>query len=85
MFRGYVQGALKKLAPTWVAVVLTATLFGLIHGLVYALPIGLLGLFFGAIREKYGSLQVAVVLHAMHNSLTVAVTFVFPQTLDYGS
>lgn len=85
VFRGYIQGALKSYLPTWGAVVVTAVLFGLMHGVIYALPVGLLGLFFGVIREKYRSLEVAVVAHALHNSLTVAVTFVFPTTLEYGS
>mgnify|MGYP001566827949 CR=1 FL=1 len=60
---------------------ITAAAFGAVHGLPYALPIGLLGCLFGWLRVRHGSLLPAMFAHALHNSLIVLVTVAWPESL----
>ncbi|MEM7203015.1 MAG: CPBP family intramembrane glutamic endopeptidase [Planctomycetota bacterium] len=83
VFRGYLQAACRQVMPAPAAVVLTAAVFGLLHGPLYALPVGLLGLFFGWVHERHGGLLAAIVAHAAHNTLTVLVNTVFPQVFEW--
>lgn len=82
LFRGYLLGTLRLRLPWWSAQVLTAALFGLVHGRGYALPIGVLGLLFGWLRQRHGALAPAIFAHAVHNALTFAVTILWPGSLD---
>ena len=56
--------------PVWIAVVLQAALFGLIHGtpvqIGYAFVMGLL---FGYIRHRTGSILPTIVAHAAFNAM----------------
>ena len=79
LFRGHLQEVLKRFVPTGVAVALTAGVFGLFHGLEYALPIGLLGVLFGVLKERSGSLMVPIFAHILHNSITIGATVIYPQ------
>ena len=81
-FRGYLQGAMLCLLPRWPAIAVVAVVFGLVHTLPYALPISLLGGLFGWLATRHGSLLPAILAHALHNTLTVVVTVVWPETLD---
>lgn len=81
LFRGYLQQALAAtLRPVW-AIAIAAAVFGAVHTLPYALPVGLLGAFFGALAWRCGSLWPAVLAHALHNATTVAVTVLWPDSL----
>lgn len=82
VFRGFLQGALQQLLPRWGAIAVAAAVFGLCHTLPYALPVGLLGAFFGFLFSRAGSLWPSVIAHAAHNLLTVAVTVYWPQSLE---
>lgn len=82
VFRGYLQGAMLGVMPRHFAIGLTAAVFGLVHSLPYALPVGLLGAFFGWLADRHQSLLPAVLAHAVHNGITVAVTVCWPETLD---
>ncbi|MCA8964759.1 MAG: CPBP family intramembrane metalloprotease [Planctomycetes bacterium] len=82
VFRGFLQGALQHLLPRWLAIALTAAVFGLCHTLPYALPVGLLGAFFGWLFSRCGSLWPSVIAHATHNLVTVVVTIAWPTSLD---
>ena len=83
VFRGYVQGAFGAYLPRWAAVVLTAALFGVMHGVAFALPIFCLGLLFGALRERFGCLSAPVLAHVLHNLLTVGLYAAFPKLFDW--
>ncbi len=83
VFRGYLYGALKRSLGVTRALLLSSALFGLIHGLDYALPLAFLGLFFGWLRERSGGLVAPIVAHVLHNALTVAVTIMFPSLLEW--
>lgn len=82
VFRGYLQGALQQVLPRWAAILAAASVFGAVHGLPYALPVGLLGVAFGYVFARTGSLWPSVLVHAAHNTLTVAVTMLWPGSLD---
>jgi membrane protease YdiL (CAAX protease family) len=82
VFRGYLQPALLASLSPARAIALTAALFGLVHTLPYALPVGLLGAFFGWLAWRGGSLWPAVLAHMLHNVTTVFVTVCWPGSLD---
>ncbi len=82
LFRGYLFTALDVVLPRWATQVATAAVFGLLHGPGYALPIGVLSLYFGWQRAKNGSLLPSILAHAVHNGLTVAVTVLWPGHLE---
>ncbi|MFY9345064.1 MAG: CPBP family intramembrane glutamic endopeptidase [Planctomycetota bacterium] len=82
VFRGYLQGALLRVMPPWAAIGLTAAVFGLAHTLPYALPVGLLGAFFGWLSLRHRSLLAPIAAHSLHNAVTVAVTLGWPGSLD---
>lgn len=83
VFRGYLQGALQGFLRPWPAIAVTAVIFGSVHTLPYALPVACLGLFFGWLAQRCGSLWPAVLGHALHNGVTVAVTWFWPASLDW--
>ena len=82
LFRGYLLGVLLPLVPGGVAQLLTAAAFGLMHGLDYALPLGVLGLLFGWLRTRHGALLPSMLAHAVHNALVFSVTAVWPASLE---
>ena len=67
-FRGLVHGWLRGRVGAWVSIGLTAFVFALMHNDIVAfLPIFLLGLIFGWVYEKTGSLAAPVAIHVLHN------------------
>ncbi len=70
VFRGIIQPRLERAMPVWIAVVLQAALFGLIHGtpvqIGYAFVMGLL---FGYIRHRTGSILPTIAAHAAFNAM----------------
>ncbi len=82
VFRGYLQGALQELLPRWPAIAVAAAVFGAVHGIAYTLPIGLLGVVFGALFARCGSLWPSALVHAAHNTLTLAITVFWPRSVD---
>ncbi|MFN3240936.1 MAG: lysostaphin resistance A-like protein [Planctomycetota bacterium] len=82
IFRGYLFAAVENTLPKWGAHLLVASLFGLAHGLDHALPIAVLALVFGYLRQRQGSLLPSICAHALHNGLTVAAIVCWPGLLD---
>ena len=70
MFRGVIQTRLERAMPVWAAVVLQAVLFGVVHGtpiqMAYAF---LLGLAFGFLRSRTGSILPGIAAHAAFNAM----------------
>ena len=70
MFRGVIQTQLERAMPVWAAVVVQAVLFGVVHGtpiqMVYAF---LLGLVFGFLRSRTGSILPGFAAHAAFNAM----------------
>lgn len=83
LFRGYFYTALRSRLAAAVALPLTAALFGLAHGMAYALPVAVLGYWFGRLREQHGALLPAVFAHALHNGCTVVLVLCWPAHLDW--
>lgn len=83
LFRGYLQQALDAVLGARLSLWATAMLFGLMHGLEYALPLTVFGLFLGWLRNRCGSLGAPMLAHALHNGLTAAAAILWPETLDW--
>lgn len=82
LFRGYLFTALLRALPSWATQLVTAVVFGLVHGLHYALPIGVLALLFGWLRARHASLLPSILAHTVHNGLCVVITVAWPQYLE---
>ena len=69
-FRGVIQTRLERAMPPWLALVLQAAIFGLVHGtpiqIVYAF---LMGLAFGFLRRRTGSILPGFAAHAAFNAM----------------
>lgn len=82
VFRGYLQPALTGVLGRGPGLAATAVVFGLVHTLPYAAPVGGLGAFFGWLALRHRSLGAAALAHAVHNGLTVLLTVAWPGHLD---
>ena len=83
LFRGFLQPVLQQRLGPVLGLSTTAVLFGLGHGVAYALPVGLLGGFFGWLVQRHGSLLPAILAHALHNSVTAVTMVVWPPLFDW--
>ncbi len=76
VFRGYVLGALRR-GGNKMAIVLSAALFGLIHGNVLQIPFAFfLGLALGWLVVQTNSIWPAVILHFGNNAMSVLLDYV---------
>jgi uncharacterized protein len=75
LFRGLLQNALGKYLPIWGAIILSSFLFALVHLQPYAIP-GLLslGIAFGYLYHRTGSLRTNILLHMANNALALTLT-----------
>lgn len=89
LFRGLVQGGLEARTKYWVAIVLAAVPFALLHGwpgmiffFAWSLPLGW-------VTWRTASIAPAVLVHAVNNVVGVIVLFaagpVEPQTMERGT
>lgn len=78
VFRGWIQTGLAALAGRAAGLVATSALFGVVHGLDKAVPVALLGVFFGWLRDRTGGLCAPWLAHAVHNGVVVSVAALFP-------
>lgn len=74
--RGVILGALrKKFSDTW-AIVISAVLFGLMHGNLQQIPFAaLMGLVLGYVTVYSNSLIPAVIIHWLNNTMSVVLSF----------
>jgi ABC-2 type transport system permease protein/sodium transport system permease protein len=79
-FRGYMLGALRGRVPAWLAIGLTAAIFGLFHASVFGLiaiervlSSSLLGAALGWVCWTTRSVLPGIVLHAINNGLMLSV------------
>jgi len=73
-FRGVMFGLLRRSLEARETIVLTAVAFGLLHLSVPALITHVpMGLYFGWLRHRSGSLYPSIVAHFLHNGLVVAI------------
>ncbi len=76
IFRGLLFGWLRRFLFVWPAAVISAAVFGLIHGLVPIIfAAAAVGLVLAIAYEKTGSLWSPVIIHATQNSVAIAIMF----------
>jgi membrane protease YdiL (CAAX protease family) len=75
LFRGVLQSALADHVPGWMALIATATLFGLAHFLTreYAIVAGIVGLYLGSIFLLSGNLLVAILAHGLYDLVALVL------------
>ena len=80
IFRGLVMTRLARAMPGWLAVLLSAAVFGVCHGeLVWFCYAFLLGAFFGFLDLRAGSVLPSILGHMAFNGIGQILTFV-PET-----
>ena len=80
IFRGLVMNRLSRVMPGWLAVLLSAAVFGLCHGeLVWFCYAFVLGAFFGFIDLRAGSILPSILGHVAFNAIGQMMSFV-PET-----
>jgi sodium transport system permease protein len=74
LFRGFILRGLRPLGPV-AAVGISALLFGIAHSSIYRLlPTFFLGIIFGIVVWRTGSLFCSIVAHALNNGLLASLT-----------
>lgn len=77
LFRGYIYSQIREKYPPWMAITVTATLFSFAHfSPITFIPIFILGLFMGMVRERTGSILPSMTFHA-GNNLVALLAIVF--------
>lgn len=78
IFRGFLQSALKNSFRGRYAIVISASLFAAVHMDVFAfIQIFILGMLLGYLYEKTQTLMASIVVHVLHNSLTLVFLLYF--------
>ena len=73
-FRGILQNGLKNWVPIWLAIPLSAMAFAAAHNDYYAFPVlTFMGMMFGILYYKTGSLRANIALHALNNAAALAL------------
>ncbi|MGX9715306.1 CPBP family intramembrane glutamic endopeptidase [Janthinobacterium lividum] len=68
IFRGLLQGGLRRSLPAWQAIGIAAALFALVHPPAAMLPVFVLGLCTGIAYERSGALLAPMLAHALYNA-----------------
>lgn len=83
LLRGYLYGKLRKVMPVALAVIISSSLFGLLHGQWnVAIDTFMLGVVMASLREVTGSIWAGILLHALKNGIAFYFLFVNPSILD---
>ena len=76
LFRGLFYGWLRERRGVTAAVVISALLFSLLHGILWLAPaLFVVGMILALVYEKSGSLWVAVLVHGLFNSAGVIAVY----------
>ncbi|KAB8045997.1 CPBP family intramembrane metalloprotease [Janthinobacterium rivuli] len=68
IFRGLIQGGLRRSLPAWQAIGIAAALFAIVHPPAAMLPVFVLGLCTGIAYERSGALLAPMLTHALYNA-----------------
>ena len=68
LFRGLLQGGLRRSLPAWQAIGIAAALFAIVHPPAAMLPVFVLGLCAGYAYERSGALLAPMLTHALHSA-----------------
>ncbi|MHC4176891.1 MAG: ABC transporter permease subunit/CPBP intramembrane protease [Planctomycetota bacterium] len=81
-FRGFILSGLRHLGHRWRAIIYTAVLFGLVHGIVQQQLVAcLVGVLIGYVAVQTGSILPCMLFHMLHNTLTFATSQIKPELL----
>ena len=72
IFRGLLQGGLRRSLPAWQAITITAALFAVMHPPAAMLPAFVLGLCTGYAYERSGALLAPMLVHAGYSAALLA-------------
>lgn len=75
IFRGLLQGGLRRSLPAWQAIVFSAAMFAIVHPPLSMLPVLVLGLSAGWAYERSGTLAAPMLVHAGYNAAILACQF----------
>ncbi|WP_058364863.1 CPBP family intramembrane glutamic endopeptidase [Haloparvum sedimenti] len=85
LFRGVVQGLLRRAFAAWPAILIAGAFFGLIHApavqggqvetLLYAVVATLLGCLLGYLYERSGNLAVPAIAHGLYNATLFGIQY----------
>lgn len=82
LFRGYLYGKLRGAAPTWVAILATSLLFGLVHfQWNVGIDVFILSIVLCSLREVTGSINAGILLHMIKNGVAFYFLFINPTLL----
>jgi sodium transport system permease protein len=82
-FRGFILSGLRRMGHKWGAIVLTAVLFGLAHGILQqSLAACVVGIVIGYVAVKTGSLLPGVLYHLTHNGLSILLSRLTPDIIE---
>jgi sodium transport system permease protein len=71
-FRGFGLAGMLKIGRPWVAVIVTAVLFGMSHGILQqSLAASVMGIVLGILAWRTGSVLPGILFHVTHNSLSL--------------
>ena len=73
LFRGFLQGALSRLAGERGALVVSSAIFAALHGIAGLPMLFLVSLFFGWLQQRTRCLLVPWSAHALHNGIQLAI------------
>lgn len=83
IFRGLTMRTMEKAFPWQAALIIQAVLFGVYHmNLVQGIYAMLLGLLFGYIAHRYGSIVPGILLHMAVNSFSYVIGYILPESLE---
>jgi membrane protease YdiL (CAAX protease family) len=83
LFRGYLYGKLRKIAPVWLSILVTSVLFGAVHGQWnVGIDVFALSLILCSLREVTGSIWAGILLHMLKNSIAFYLLFINPTLLN---
>jgi membrane protease YdiL (CAAX protease family) len=72
LFRGYIYKQIRDNYPAWIAIMATAALFSFAHfSFITFVPIFMLGVFMGIVRERTGSVLPSMTFHAGNNLIAL--------------
>jgi sodium transport system permease protein len=81
-FRGFILSGLRHLGHRWRAIVYTAVLFGLVHGVFqWQVVACLVGVVIGYVAVQTGSILPCILFHMLHNTLMLVSSRLSPEVL----
>lgn len=82
-FRGFILSGLQRLHRPGIAIVVSAVLFGITHGLLQqSIVASFVGVILGLLALKTGSLIPCIVYHATHNIITLQIPLMSSHSIE---